>query len=61
MGKYATAFTNVGLIGVAKELVKRITTLEGLSAQAGAGILRVCSEFPEEFSALSERVTEAIR
>ncbi|EAR90896.2 hypothetical protein TTHERM_00145010 (macronuclear) [Tetrahymena thermophila SB210] len=60
LGKYAAAFGNIGLIGVSKELVKRITSLEGMSTQTGICILRVCSEFPEEFSQLSENIIQIL-
>lgn len=53
---YAGAFANAGLIAVSKELVGRIKSLEGLTSKSAIHILRVCSEFPTEFSELAEKV-----
>ncbi|KAL4459908.1 hypothetical protein ABPG74_003434 [Tetrahymena malaccensis] len=60
LGKYAAAFSNIGLIGVSKELVKRITSLEGITSDTGLCVLKICSEFPEEFSQLSDSIIQIL-
>lgn len=60
LSTYATAFANVGLLNTSKQLVQRIKSLDGVSNQSLAQILRITSEFPTEFSAFTAQVIQAV-
>lgn len=60
LSTYAAAFANVGLLSTSKQLVQRIKSLDGISNQSLAQILRISSEFPSELSTLSAQAVQAV-